>query len=394
VTHIVVWVRNVATALDLAMEPPLLLKPDMRIGEVLSKMKSLRVINAPVVDDSNVLLGVLSYKTILLKGAGRDTKVRSVMDPPYSLNRGLSFDSIVAAFVNWRLREIPVTDENDVVVGFLSRLIILDYMSRNALLPRVAVDDVMSRPPVTIEESESIARARWLMLRNGITRLVVVDRYGRVSGVITLSDIIERLYMIRLTRRKGYRWVESEESFLAAPVSEYMTSPPIVIASGTPLEKAVEVLLDNRISGAPVVDSNERSLGVLSGFDVLKAYATQLKLVQPVQAKVSEVLRDEVSKLQIERLVNNYISKFSRYVNVIDFKMSVKEETKAGKEGRKRYLVMTKIVTDAGSINSQSVCWDLPTCVREALETIEKRLRKEIEKSTYIKRRGKKAEES
>jgi predicted transcriptional regulator len=366
----------------------------MRIGDVLSKMRSLKVINAPVVDDNNILLGILSYKTILLKGAGRDTKVRSVMDPPYSLNRNVDFDNVIAAFVNWRLREIPVTDENDVVVGFLSRSLILDYMVKNNLLPKILVEDVMSRPPITIEEGESIARARWLMLRNGITRLVVVDKYGRVSGVIALSDIIERLYMIRLTRRRGFKWVESEESFLAAPVSEYMTSPPIVIVTGTSLEKAVKILLDNKISGAPIVNGSEKPLGVLSGFDALKAYVSQLKLIQPVQAKVSEVLRDETSKLQIERLVNSYISKISRYVNIIDFKMSVKEETKAEKEGRKRYNVMIKIVTNMGAINSQSVCWDLPTCVREALETVEKRLRKEIEKRVYVRRRGEKAEES
>jgi predicted transcriptional regulator len=383
-----------STALDLAVEPPLLLRPDMRIGDVLSKMRSLKVINAPVVDDNNILLGILSYKTILLKGAGRDTKVRSVMDPPYSLNRGVDFDNVIAAFVNWRLREIPVTDENDAVVGFLSRSLILDYMLKNNLLPKVLVEDVMSRPPITIEEGESIARARWLMLRNGITRLVVVDKYGRVSGVIALSDIIERLYMIRLTRRRGFKWVESEESFLAAPVSEYMTSPPIVIVTGTSLEKAVKILLDNKISGAPIVNGSEKPLGVLSSFDALKAYVSQLKLIQPVQAKVSEVLRDETSKLQIERLVNSYISKISRYVNIIDFKMSVKEETKAEKEGRKRYNVMIKIVTNMGAINSQSVCWDLPTCVREALETVEKRLRKEIEKRVYVRRRGEKAEES
>jgi predicted transcriptional regulator len=383
----------VSTALSLAIEPPLLLKPDMRIGEVLSKMKSLRVINAPVVDDNKVLVGVLSYRTVLLRGAGRDTKVRSVMDPPYSLHKSLGFNDVVVAFVNWRLREIPVTDDNDVIVGLLSRSIILNYMLENGLLPKVLVDDVMSKPPITIEENESIARARWLMLRNGITRLIVVNKHGKVSGVITLSDIIERLYTIRLTRRKGYRWIESEESFLAAPVSEYMTSPPIVIASRTPLEKCIKVLLDNGISGVPIVDSNEKPLGVLSGFDVLRTYAEQFKSALPIQAKIPEVMKAEASKLQVERLVNSYLSKFSRYVDVIDFKISVKEESKIEKEGRKRYEVLVKLVTNAGSLTSQSVCWDLLTCVREALEIIEKRLRKEIEKGIYL-RRGKRIEES
>ncbi|MCI4436721.1 MAG: CBS domain-containing protein, partial [Ignisphaera sp.] len=60
------------TVLDIAIPPPLLLKPSMRIGEVLPKMKELKIYNAPVVDENGVLIGILSYRTVLSSGAGRD----------------------------------------------------------------------------------------------------------------------------------------------------------------------------------------------------------------------------------------------------------------------------------------------------------------------------------
>ncbi|MEL9940426.1 MAG: CBS domain-containing protein [Ignisphaera sp.] len=374
---------------ELSVEPPVILKPTMRIGEVLPKMKEHRIVVAPVVNDDNVLIGVLSYRNILMRGVGRDTKVQTVMEPPYSLNENVDFDRAVMAFVNWRAREIPVTNANEVVVGVVSRNIILDYMLRNGLVPSATVDSAMSKPAITIEESESIARARWLMLKSGISRLVVVDKTGRVAGVITLSDIVERLYTIRLSKRKGYEWIQSEESFLAAPVADYMTSPPITIPSGSSLVKAINILLENRISGAPVVTADDKPLGVFSGLDALKLYLDQLKISMPIEAKISQVVKEDFTRLQIEKLVNSYLSKFSRYVNVIDFKLAVKEETKTDKEGRRRYNVRVRVVTDSGALTSQSVCWDLSTCVREALEIIEKRLRKQVEKAVTAKRKKK-----
>lgn len=374
---------------ELSVEPPVILKPTMRIGEVLPKMKEHRIVVAPVVNDDNVLIGVLSYRNILMRGVGRDTKVQTVMEPPYTLNENVDFDRAVMAFVSWRAREIPVTNANEVVVGVVSRNIVLDYMLRNGLVPSATVDSAMSKPAITIEESESIARARWLMLKSGISRLVVVDKTGRVAGVITLSDIVERLYTIRLSRRKGYEWIQSEESFLAAPVADYMTSPPITIPAGSSLVKAINILLENRISGAPVVTADDKPLGVFSGLDALKLYLDQLKISMPIEAKISQVVKEDFTRLQIEKLVNSYLSKFSRYVNVIDFKLAVKEETKTDKEGRRRYNVRVRVVTDSGALTSQSVCWDLPTCVREALEIIEKRLRKQVEKAVTAKRKKK-----
>jgi predicted transcriptional regulator len=385
----------VATVLDIAIPPPLLLKPSMRIGEVLPKMKELKIYNAPVIDENGVLIGILSYRTVLSSGAGRDTKVRTVMEPPYSLHQKTRFEEAIAKIVGWKAREVPIVDDLGVVVGFITRNLILDYMLKNGLIPDTKVDDVMSKPPITIGERESIARARWLMLKHGITRLVVVDESNRVIGVITLSDIIERLYRIKFVRRKGFEWVESEESFLAAPVGDYMSAPPITIPTGSTLEQATKTLLDKGISGAPVTDSEERPLGVVSGLDILKAYVERLKLVYPIPAKISETIGDETQRALVEKLVNSYLSKFARYINVIDFKLVVNEESKVEKkEGRKRYNVTVKIVTDMGTTTTETTCWDLLTCVREALELAEKRLRKEIEKSFMIKRGGVKGEQS
>lgn len=374
---------------DIAVEPPILLKPSMRIGEVIPKLSELKIREAPVVDDNEVLVGILSYRAILSKGVGRDTKISTAMDPPYALNEKESIDRAIAQIVQWKARDIPVVNNLGKVVGYVNRVMMLKFLVDHNLIPNYTVDKVMSSPAVTVQEWESIARARWLMLKNGISRLPVVDRYERVVGVITLSDIVERLYRIKLSRRKGYEWIQSEESFLAAPVSDFMTSPAVVVPLGAYILEATKIMVSRNISGLPVVTGDERIVGVLSGLDVLKKYVESFIAVQPLEAKLNVVGEvDDVTKTSLERIVNNYLAGFARYVNVIDFKLAVKEvgkpEESRGKDVRRSYEVSARVATGIGVFTAKSMCWDLPTCVREVMSILEKRIRKQIERRGVV----------
>ncbi|MEM3980096.1 MAG: CBS domain-containing protein, partial [Ignisphaera sp.] len=172
-----------STIRDISIDPPIILRSSMKIGEILQKLSELRIREAPVVNDSNELIGILSYRTILSKGVGRDTKVSTVMDPPYALNIGDSIDRAITRIVQWKARDIPVVDNFGKVVGYVNRMMMLKYLLNHNLVPNEKVENIMSSPAISIQEWESIARARWLMVKNSISRLPVVDRYERVVGV-------------------------------------------------------------------------------------------------------------------------------------------------------------------------------------------------------------------
>lgn len=368
---------------DLAVEPPILLRSSMRIGEVIPRLSELKIREAPVINDDGVLIGVLSYRAILSKGVGRDTRVSTVMDPPYALNKKDSVYRAISQIVQWKARDISIVDDLGKVVGYINRMMVLKFLVDRNLIPNDNVNNVMSSPAITIQEWESVARARWLMLRNSISRLPVVNSYERVVGVITLSDIVERLYRIKLSRRKGYEWIQSEESFLAASVSDFMTSPAITVTLGASVLDATKIMLSRGIAGLPIVTGDEHIVGVLSGLDVLKKYLENLVAVQPIEAKINTVGEvDDLTKASIERIVNNYLASFARYTNIINFKLTVKEIRKSvelkGKDVRRGFEVSARIATDDGNFASKSMCWDLPTCVREVMNVLEKRIKRNI----------------
>ncbi|MEM4685738.1 MAG: CBS domain-containing protein, partial [Sulfolobales archaeon] len=295
-----------------------------------------------------------------------------------------SIDDAVAKFVLWKAKALPVISKDNELVGYLSRYDLMDFLLSRGLIPRKRVEDVMTSPPTVIMDWESLARARWLMLRNGISRLPVTNDAGNIDGVITMTDIVEKIYFIRMTRRKGFE--QFEEEFLAAPVKDFMSSPPICSSVGDLLEDVVKTLIDRRVTGLPVVKES-KVVGVISSIDVLRAYAEQLVSKELIEAKIPESLRvDDLSKSQVETLINEYLSNIRRVVNVINFQINIKEESKGG---RKRYVVRSRLTTDDGVMVSEGSGWDLLSSIKDSLEKLENRVKKYRSRARELRRRSK-----
>jgi len=68
------------------------------------------------------------------------------------------------------------------------------------------------------------------------------------------------------------------QHFKEAPVevSEVMHSPVVTISPGELLSEAAKQMIDNRIGGLPVLDTNDQVVGILTETDLLRALIDQL----------------------------------------------------------------------------------------------------------------------
>ncbi|MDV3293259.1 MAG: CBS domain-containing protein [Nitrososphaerales archaeon] len=77
------------------------------------------------------------------------------------------------------------------VVGILTERDILRKVVAKSLDPSsTKAKDVMTSPPVTIEQSKPLREAIDLMNRLGIRRMLVTDK-GKIVGIFTLRDIVK-----------------------------------------------------------------------------------------------------------------------------------------------------------------------------------------------------------
>ena len=268
---------------ELIQEPPVVINIKDRLSSVIPKMRELRIHNAPVVNDSGKLVGIIDYRDLLRRKAPLGSRVSSVMLPPHSLILNANIDAAVRRFYETRLREYPVVDNNGKLIGILTRGRLLTAI-KDQLPANAKVGDYMTKPVLTIAPSDNVAKARWLMIKHGISRLPVVDG-NRLVGIVSLTDLIEKIYYVSIPRRARRGDFSGEEEFLAAPVSDIMTTQVYSISLDKPLTKAVDLMVSKNVTGLVVVDG-DKVAGVLSGSDVLKAYMDSKKIILPIQAGI------------------------------------------------------------------------------------------------------------
>ena len=88
-----------------------------------------------------------------------------------------------------KITGLAVVDEENVVVGVVSIKDINRLKKQGVDLEAVKVSDHMSTPPIVVRQQTRIGEAAALMLSKNIHRLPVVDKEGKLIGIVSRTDI-------------------------------------------------------------------------------------------------------------------------------------------------------------------------------------------------------------
>jgi acetoin utilization protein AcuB len=128
----------------------------------------------------------------------------------------------------------------------------------------------MTRAPLTVTATETIGEADDLMSQNKIRQLPVV-KGKELVGIVTDRDLLSFLSGSLLASP------EQRELALKTRVREIMTSDPITVGPDDDLEEAVELLIEEKVGGIPVVDETEGLVGIVTYVDVLRCFLNWLQ---------------------------------------------------------------------------------------------------------------------
>jgi CBS-domain-containing membrane protein len=138
----------------------------------------------------------------------------------------------------------------------------------------VPVAEVMTRDVVAVKTDADIHEAARLLSEQGVGALPVVDEENHVTGVLTDSDL---LFMLGVKRKHGFK--DLMKHILGEPclkhqkegkVSDFMTSPAVVVTPDQDIREAARLLEQKRIKRLPVVDEQNRLVGIITRADVLR----------------------------------------------------------------------------------------------------------------------------
>jgi CBS domain-containing protein len=169
-------------------------------------------------------------------------------------------------------------------------------------------EDVMTRDVISIDPDATVLQAARLMLQHRISGLPVIDKTGKLVGVLSEGDFLRRRETH--TERHRTRWLE----FLMGPgrmaaeythshgnkVSEAMTAEVQTVTDVTSLEDIVELMERHRIKRVPVLCGSE-VVGIITRSNLMRAMVSLARYAAPTatdDASIREQLEAEMAKEQ------------------------------------------------------------------------------------------------
>ena len=134
----------------------------------------------------------------------------------------------------------------------------------------------MTKDVISITKDRSIQECVNLMKKHSIRHLPVVED-GKLVGLVTEGDL-RQIFLASLIEDLA--------------IEDVMISDPITVSPDTEIEDAAKVIFYNKIGGLPVVDEEDRLLGIITVADILAAFI-EIMGVLKTTSRIDVILGDD-----------------------------------------------------------------------------------------------------
>jgi CBS domain-containing protein len=130
----------------------------------------------------------------------------------------------------------------------------------------------MNKKVVTCRKSDSLKFALDLMNKNRVSRLVVTNENGFPIGLISTNTLLTHsdYFTKSNTCSRDYLLPLHGENL---SVKDLLNNELLTINEEEDLTVGADKMIKNKISGIPVVDSNQNLVGILSKTDIVRAFS-------------------------------------------------------------------------------------------------------------------------
>jgi CBS domain-containing protein len=191
---------------------------------------------------------------------------------------------------------VKANNDNSILNGIITKSDLLDAYARS-FGGNVAINEYMTKKVLTVKPDESVHIVLLIMADGNVSRVIVVgDNNSKPVGIITSHDLLPASTLLTADNSKRplsqFRTegkdIEMNEStgrttshtaglpygmkriLLAQDIMKFN---PIMVTDYSSLVDAALIMRGNRISGLPVVDSNDKLVGIITKTDIIRAIA-------------------------------------------------------------------------------------------------------------------------
>jgi len=202
--------------------------------------------------DKFVLEG-LTYDDVLLVPAYSEVLPREVsIASSFSKNIKLNTPIVSAAMDTVTEHKLAIAIAQEGGIGVLHKNMSIEDQALQVRKVKRS-ESGMILDPVTLQDNATIGDAMAMMKDNKIGGIPVVDKQSRLIGIVTNRDL-------------------RFEKIMKKPVVQIMTKRKevIIAQAGITLKQAEEILQFNKIEKLPILDKNDKLVGLITYKDIIK----------------------------------------------------------------------------------------------------------------------------
>ncbi|MCP9201211.1 IMP dehydrogenase [Gramella sp. GC03-9] len=202
--------------------------------------------------DSKILGDGLTYDDVLLVPAYSEVLPRQVsIQSKFTRNIPINVPIVSAAMDTVTESRMAIAMAREGGIGVLHKNMSIEQQALKVRKVKRA-ESGMIIDPVTLQISAKVRDAKESMREHSIGGIPIVDEDGKLLGIVTNRDL-------------------RFEKNLNRPISEVMTSENLVtVSEGTSLDDAEDILQENKIEKLPVVNSDNKLVGLITFRDITK----------------------------------------------------------------------------------------------------------------------------
>ncbi len=205
-----------------------------------------------IAHNSKIVGEGLTYDDVLLVPAFSEILPREVsIQSKFTRNIPINVPIVSAAMDTVTESSMAIAMAREGGIGVLHKNMTIEQQALKVRKVKRA-ESGMIIDPVTLPITAKVRDAKENMREHSIGGIPIVDEDGKLLGIVTNRDL-------------------RFEKDLERPISEVMTSENLVtVAEGTSLEEAEGILQENKIEKLPVVNSQDKLVGLITFRDITK----------------------------------------------------------------------------------------------------------------------------
>lgn len=303
------------------------------------------------------------------------TSISRIAFKPKSVSVNAPFHEASRKLVQGRVRILPSID-NGSLSGVVRQMEILRKMADCEDMKEFRSEDLMVGKPATAGEDSSVGMVRNIMLEKGISHIPVVDRSGRMRGIITAGDLI--WYFVQPWERTTVGERKGEMiKILEMGIDKGIDTKPIHVAAKASVLDAVRQMLDNQ-KGYCLVLEKRKPVGIITPRDVIS-----LLVEFRARARVPAYVFVSGFKGSKELMIRSIKKKIDRVARKgLKIHPDLQEIVVHGKVAsitgdRHRFTLKARALLPSGVLAATASEWSLPMAIDKLCERMDRRLIRE-----------------